>query len=275
MIGSLNSVDASHPDSREYDIRSCSRLFANCATKTPSNGLVLGNMNVYLPSSGGGNMTLSGAYNTGAAQSYQMSIPQTTGLRVWIADRVVAANQTLWAGMFEMDTTARVRWNKTGQDDTMPRIGFSQGHITWEAGNPFASCLAFTCTGTETTWRAHISITTDNDTPLIEEKRIDTGVSISDWATLHVWVDQEGKNAKFYANGRLVYHERDPLMIPRQDNHGYKFSGRIDSAWNPEIVKNYDASLNNGGVTLRGLQNNASPATFDVDWVRIRYFTKR
>jgi hypothetical protein len=270
MIGTLNSVDASHYDSREYDIRSCSRLFANCASKTPTNGLVLGNMNLSIPTSSGGTVALSAAYNAGAAQLYQMSIPQSSGLRVSLTDRVAATSQTLWAGMFEMDTTARVRWNKTGQDDTMPKIGFCQYSAS------VASIIAFTCTGTETTWRVHIAITTnDNGSLVIEEKRINTGVSISDWTTLHVWVDQDGKHAKFYANGRLVYHERDPLWIPRADNHKYKLSTRVDADWNPEIVTNYADSLNNGGVTLRGTQNNASPATFDVDWVRIRYFTKR
>jgi hypothetical protein len=283
MVGTNGAVDHTFPDAREFDIRSCCRMFANCSTKTPSNGLVLGNMNVWIPTSSGGSISLVPNYTAESSQLYEFLIPQTTGLRVGLSDRVAAQNSNLMAGEFEMDCTARIRWNRVSADETVPRIGFSAGHITYRPLDdatpaPFYACIAFTCFGSEQTWRAHLSVNGtsylpgDNGKgPVFYERRIDTGVPIGDWNNLHVWVSRDGKQVEFFANGELVYRETDPEFIPRRDN----FVGNVDI--NEEIsVSGNGSTLNNGGFTLRGVQTLPSGAVpVQLDWIRVRYFLKR
>jgi len=289
-MGTSNSVDASFPDAREFDIRSCCRLFANCAAKTPVNGLVLGNMNVWIPTTGGGaTMSLDSSYSEQSAQSYKINIADVGELRGAVSDRIGGANQNLLAGWFEMDCTARIKWASTKDgsdslgntvtDETVPRIGFTQGHITYfplthATPGPFGSCIAFTNFGTETTWFAHLSVNGDAYVPPMEgkgpifyERRVNTGVPINQWNTLHVWVRGDGKQVKFYANGVLVHEENNSAYIPRMDN--FVFASTILSG---SVT---GSSLNNGGFTLRGDQSVAVPIPVELDWVRTRYFVKR
>jgi hypothetical protein len=274
MHGVFESVDHSFPDAREFDIRKCCRMFGNCAAKTPTNGLVIGSMNVWNPTiGGGGNLSLVADYSSDFAQKYGLAIPITTGLRVAVSDRVGGQNSNLMAGQFEMDCTARVKFVKTNADETVPRIGFSAGHITYVPNvTPFYACICFTTYGSEANWFAHLSVNGQGGygDPFFQEKRIDTGVRTDGWSTLHVWVRRDGKQAQFWANGRLVHNEIDPAFIPRRDN----FVGNVNMSEEVNISGN-GSTLNNGGITLRGVQTFAQPATLEVDWVRTRYFLKR
>jgi hypothetical protein len=250
--------------------------------------MVLGNMNVWIPSPNGGNVSLVTTYTERSSQHYEFLIPPTTGLRVALSDRVGGSNSNLMAGQFEMDCTARVRWAKLDQQDdqTVPRIGFSAGHITYlpltDANpNPFYACVAFTCYGTEQTWFAHLSVNGGSwlpgmtgKGPVFFEKRVNTNVPIFNWNTLHVWISRDGKQADFFANGVLVHRETDPSYIPRRDN--YVGANNINAEAPDPLSSGVPDTLNNGGFTLRGSQALLSGfVPVQVDWVRTRYFLKR
>lgn len=285
MVGTNGAVDHTFPDAREFDIRRCCRMFANCSTKTPANGLVVGNMNVWNPTiGGGGTITLEPDYENGGspAQYFTFVVPPTTGNRIALSDRVGGNNSNLLAGQFEMDCTARVRWAKDNRDETVPRIGFTQGHITYvptyEASpNPFNSCIAFTNYGDETTWFAHLCVNGSSWIPgegfigpIAFERRVNTNVPVDVWNTLHVWVSRDGRQVDFFANGVLVHRETDPAFIPRRDN----FAGADITQ---ELGSVSGGTCNNGGFTLRGQQLNGAGLArpVDIDWIRVRYFPKR
>lgn len=290
MVGTNGAVDHTFPDAREYDIRSCCRMFGNCATKTPADGLVVGTMNVWLPTTGNtGTIDLNRTYDSNASQRYNFRLPANTpSPRCAFSDRPGGQNTHLMAGMFEMDCTARVRWLKSAgtNDGSVPRIGFSAGHITYipitdAAANPFYACVAFTCYGLEQTWFAHLSVNGQNFVPGMTgngpdfyERRVNTNVPISDWNTLHVWISRDGKQAEFFANGILVHRETDPEYIPRRDNYRGSGPSILNEAPNPLSGANGN-TLNNGGFTLRGEHALATPVSVELDWVRTRYFLKR
>lgn len=290
MFGASEAVDHSFPDAREFDIRSCCRNFANCSTKaSPVDKTVVGNMNVWIPPAGGaGTISLVPGYTADYAQNYEFLVTPTTGLRIGLHDRVGATNANLFAGQFEMDCTARIRWAKQiGQNDkTVPRVGFSAGHISYiplteATPNLFSACIAFTCYGLEQTWFAHLSVNGQEYAagmtgtgPVVFEKRVNTNVSIQNWNTLHVWVARDGKQVDFYANGRLVHRETDPKYIPRRDNFYGADNVYAEYPINPLVE--IGNTLNNGGFTLRGTQDILSGAVpVQLDWIRTRYFFKR
>lgn len=295
----LDTNDYYPHDIREFDPRKCFRLWSNGVlgpvTGATSTGLA--------PSTGGhhtGNFHLSNNYfDTDASGPRVVDIERSVAYsgdvrpfftlvgkqlasggvsRGWLSDRCTPTNPKLVAGMFEMDSFARVRYRGGGSDHThCPRIGFSQGHLTFDvndATSDFRNAICFTCSRSEQTWRTHTNAAwevTDPGPPQVEagfRERVDTGVRVDEWHTLGVRVNAAGTEAKYYIDGRCVHVVRGADKIPNKSaNPSFvEGSGNVSST----------GTAIGGGAALRGdgaITTNTP--RLDIQWCVIRVFMDR
>lgn len=193
--------------------------------------------------------------------------------RAWLSDRCTATNPMLLAGMFEMDSYARVRYRGGGSDhDITPRIGFSQGHAQLDinsATTDFVNSAAFTCSRSEQTWFANTNAAWQLDLgpPVVEigkRNRVNTGIRVDEWHTLGVWMSKAGDEVRYFIDGRCVHRVTGKENIPN------KFM-------NPGFVEGtaFGDSLG-GGVALRGTGTiTTNTPKIDVEWCVIRVFMER
>jgi len=285
-------------DAREFDPRKCFRLWSNGQLGPQNTATSTG-----LASTRGGHNTgnfhlsnnysdtnspprvvdieRSSAYSEEATPYFTLvgkSLINNTISRAWLSDRCTPVNPKLMGGMFEMDSFARVRFRGLAADhDFSARIGFSQGHFTFDANSEsedFQNSLCFTASRGETTWRTHTCanfLVSDPGPPIIStgyRERIDTGVRVDEWHTLGVWINAAGTEARYFIDGRCVHFVNDPLHIPNRITNPSFIEGNTDTAQNgPNIA---------GGVALRGTGNiTTNTPRLDVQWCVMRVFMER
>jgi hypothetical protein len=270
-------------DHREFDARKCARLFANFGCKSLSHLGRAGDFNVFNPVVNGGSLTSASEYGSDALHSIQMrcNASAISSTRTWISERISAANTGLMGGMFEMDCTARVRVViRESSVGSVARVGFHQGHVTFEPNNKalqFNSIVAFTHAGSEGNWSVHLSSNgqgldgNGNPVPENKIKRIDTGFSVDQFRTLHVWISPNGKRAKFYVDGKMVHHEIDETYIPRREN----FISTTGPLSDTTDYSGQGGTLNASGLCIRSEATESTVNALVADWLRTRFFFER
>jgi hypothetical protein len=297
----LDTNDYYPRDIREFDPRKCFRLWSNGQLGPITTSTTTG-----VATSGGGHNTgnfhLSNNYSDTNASGVRIcDIERSSAYsgevtpfftlvgknivsgdppasRAWLSDRCTPVNPKMVAGMFEMDSYARVRYRGGAADhDFVPRIGFSQGHNTFDVNDTqtdFQNAICFTCSRSEQTWRTHTNAAfavTDPGPPVIEtgsRVRTDTGIRVDEWHTLGVWVNAAGTQVKYYIDGRCVEVVNGREKIPNKFTNPLFVEGSVNTSSTGTAI--------GGGVALRGTGIiTTNTPRLDIQWCVIRVFMDR
>lgn len=289
----LDNKDYYPFDVREFDHTKCFRLWSNgllgpqvtstfTGTVTAGGGHHTGNFllsNNYLDAFSPARVVdieRSVEYSTNADPFFTLvgkAVGAGTVSRAWLSDRVTTINPKLVAGMFEMDSYARVRYRGGSSDhDFSPRVGYTPGHQTFDisdAAYNFTNCAGFTCSRAEQTWFAHTNANWayDPGPPATEtgvRNRVDTGIRVDEWHTLGVWINKAGDEVRYFIDGKCVHRVTGRENIPN------KFT-------NPSFVEG--SAFGNGlgcGVGIRGTGAlAANTPRLDIAWCVSRVFMER
>lgn len=269
----LFTKDFLAPDPREYDPRLCARFVFNGIGGTTHLSRC-GDFNLTAPTDAAGpGVTLQVPSFSRDTQGFtRMTVPASSAdlnAREWIADRLKTTNSSLMIGDFESDCYVRVRYDKStdASSISVPRIGFSQGHITYSPPTDvFDNAACFVSEGARQTWIVVVACnaTTDGTT-----KEIDTGIAIADWHVLGVHCNDGANVVTFTIDGKIVHVEKDPLFIPSRKNLASRGVIRAEGT--------IDGATVGSGVTLRGRSSASAgnEAKLDIDWIRVRHFFAR
>lgn len=249
-------------DIRELNVRKCIRGFMD--------GTNIGTMGEASTATNG---TLTFVDSCSPSEFGYASMANAAGTvlsRVWISDRNGLTNSGFVPGVFECDSFAKVRVSvNTSVNGSVSRVGFFPGHT---ASDSYASGAYFECqkvgsAPAPTTWSVVLAVNQDSiwsSSPYLLVK--DTGVAVSSWATLGVWINKAATEVLFYINGKVVYRETNPDRIPSVG----KMGGSLGAATNGAGLQ--------AGASLRMQLANADAAgvmVVDVEWCRYRYYMER
>lgn len=273
----LNSIGTGfYPfDIREFDPHKCVRMYCDGMLPEdqntvirPTGGARSGDMVITIPYSESVNGDRSASvvriqdYSSNSSGYIRIQTKNNIILmsRSWISDRTLPAQGQLYLGPYEMDTTARVRYNRNGNTGSIlvsPRVGWHTGHVdnVPNSGLGMTETAAFTVLNNETTWFTHTCTTKANNTE--EVNRINTGINCDEWHTLRVYAPAGGKQVIYSIDGSVVHIENNDLYLPN----------------NPAIVP-IGQGLQ-GGLTLRSVETLTNHPWLDVQWVLIRIFMDR
>lgn len=263
MITSPFSGFSLDTDIRELDVRKCIRGFMD--------GTNIGTMGECSTASNG-TLTFVDSCSPSEFGYARMANAASTGLsRVWISDRNGLNNAGFAPGVLECDSFAKVRVSvNTSVNGSVVRVGFFPGHTASEAyaNGAYFQCQKVGSASAPTTWSLVLAVNQDGTfdpvTPYLLVK--DTGVAVSSWATLGVWINKKATEVLFYINGKVVYRETDPNRIPSVG----KMGGSLGAA-------TAGAGLQ-AGASFRMQVANADSAgvmVVDVEWCRYRYYMER
>lgn len=274
MAGSrLYTQDFLAPDPREYDPRKCARFFFN-GIGGVTLGSRCGDFSLTMPSDGGGSgvTTQVSSFSATTHGFTRMTVPlssPTANSREWIQDRLKATNSMLLLGDFESDCYARVRFDKSTDPSSasVPRIGFSQGHVSATSENDWVHAAGFFCYPSSTTWI--VSLAVNRNVPDVGSgyaMSFDTGVSTADWHVLGVHCNSSATEITFTIDGKIVYQDRDRSHIPS------RFNALAGSGLLAEGV--VDGNTLGTGICLRGRSavSAGNESKLDIDWLRVRHF---
>jgi hypothetical protein len=262
MITSQFSGYSLDTDIRELDVRKCIRGFMD--------GTNIGTMGECSTASNA-TLTFFDSCSPSELGYAQIANAVSTGVsRAWISDRNGLTNSGFAPGLFECDSFAKVRIPlHTTVNGGVVRVGFFPGHIGSElyGGGAYFHCNAVGSAGAATTWSIVLAVNQDaiwTSTPYLLVK--DTGVLVSSWATLGVWINKDATEVLWYINGKVVYKETNPDRIPSVG----KMGGSLGAA-------TAGAGLQ-CGASFRMQTSNTETAVVlkvDVEWCRYRYYMER
>lgn len=277
MAGSrLFTNDFLAPDPREYDPRLCARFFFNgiggSGVGNSGNQQRCGDFNLTMPTdpSSGGTVAQVPAFTDTVHGYTRMTVPATApnaNSREWIQDRLKAQNSTLLLGDFESDCYARVRFDKSADTSSLsvPRVGFSQGHVSYTGSPTDFNCAAcFVSQGSRQNWIVILASNGSLDGGAWKE--VDTGIALGGWNVLGVHCNLAANICTFTIDGKIVHRETDAQYIPSRYNTRSGVGFMQDGTVAGETL--------GSGVTLRGRSDAAagSEAKLDIDWIRVRHF---
>lgn len=277
MAGSrLFNNDFLAPDPREYDPRKCARFFFNgiggSGTAGSGNGQRCGDFSLTMPTdtANSGTVVQIPAFTDTVHGYTRMTVPASApnvSTRQWIQDRNKSQNSTLLLGDFESDCYARVRFDKSADPSSLsvPRIGFSQGHVTYTGIiDEFQNGACFLSQGDRANWI--VLICANGNTAATAWKEVDTGIPVGGWNVLGVHCNAPATVCTFTIDGKIVHRETDIKYIPARGRTlaGAGFVGE-------GVV---DGTTLGSGVVLRGRSTAVagSEAKLDIDWIRVRHF---
>lgn len=263
MITSQFSGYSLDTDIRELNVRKCIRGFMD--------GTNIGTMGE-ASTAANGTLTFVDSCSPSEFGYARMANAVSVNLsRVWISDRNGLSNSGFAPGVFECDSFAKVRVVvHTSLNGSVVRVGFFPGHTVSEAyvNGAYFHCQKVGSASADTTWSLVLAVNADGQnetvTPYLLIK--DTGVAVSSWATLGVWINKQATEVLFYINGKVVYRETDPNRIPSVG----KMGGSLGSATQGTGLQ--------AGASFRMQLNDADPANVmvvDVEWCRYRYYMER
>jgi hypothetical protein len=241
-------------DEREFDPTRCMRLY--------SSGIGPGTMSAVVAASA--TISYVNSYS-GGVHNYAVIAPaaSTNASRGWISDRRSTANSSLFPGIFEMDSTSRVRiLNPNSSTGVVTRVGFSMGHS--DPGGD-ANSISFQCIGNSSTWSVVHSCNYQIGGVEFRET-IDTGISVADWHTLRAWVNANADEAVYSIDGKVVHRVKGSQFIPSRFNDAAYVEGAASgNGMQSGVHVRVDSGL--GGI----------PAGYEghVDWSLTRFFMQR
>jgi len=261
-------------DEREFDPLSCVRLYCDGMLPEDQNTSMVasgaarsGNMLITIPYTEGVNgdrsapVTRINSYGPSSSGYIRIQTKNNVSpvSRSWISDRFLPSNGQLYLGMFEMDTTTRVRYNRNGNTGSItvsPRVGWHPGHVdnVLNSAEGLTENASFVVLNSETTWFAHTS-TVKTGTEVYN--RVNSNINCNEWHTLRVWSSEGGKRIVYSIDGNVIHIEENDLYIP-----------------NNSTIVSLGSGLQ-GGLTLRAAQTLTNHPYIDVEWVLIRIFMKR
>jgi len=191
--------------------------------------------------------------------------------RCWISDRQGIGNQGFTLGAFECDSFAKVRIPlNTPANGSVCRVGYYPGHTEHSSFSNGAYFHCYTAAGAAagtTTWSIVLAVNGTGELDPLPSYVFtkDTGVLVSSWATLGVWVNKNATEVLFYINGKVVHRDTDP-------NHIVSVRQMVSFAYAKAVGVGLQC-----GVSLRmsAIVEASVLMKVDVEWCRYRHYMER